>query len=133
MPGHSTGRTKMQKLAAIMIAVGSTTCCPSLFLSMEKTSPAPRPAMPDAQIAGKSIPAPSYMDNRFLDEAPGANTGDYREYSDNPQDLPSLARALISLEQLENKFGASRVKRLEVDGRSFAQPSDANNIGVTGT
>jgi 3',5'-cyclic AMP phosphodiesterase CpdA len=121
------------KLAAIAVALASSTCCPSLFLSVQKGKPAPRMPMPEPKIAETPIPMPSHLRNRFLftpadESAPNAKKvldseiDQYSGYADMPKERNELVRALGSLERLEDKYGVPRRPRLKLMENSEVEP-----------
>lgn len=114
------------KLAVIAMALVQSTCCPSLFLSVQKGKPAPRMPMPDPQIAVPAIETPPHLPNRFLNKLAGDTarntwkasddeTDLYSAYTDAPTTRDELVRALNSLEKLEDNFGVPRRARLTLD------------------
>lgn len=120
------------KLAAIAVALASSTCCPSLFLSVQKGKPAPRMPMPDPVIAEVPIPTPAYLRNGFLaktaDESArntkrvlDAQIDQFSGYTDMPRDKNQLVRALGSLEQLEDAYGTARRPRLKLTSDAVSE------------
>lgn len=127
------------KLAAIAVALASSTCCPSLFLSVREGKPAPRMPMPDPVIAEIPIPTPTYLRNRFLaktadESAPNtkklldAQIDQFSGYTDMPREKNQLVRALGSLEQLEDAYGIARRPRLKLTDDAEAESTNLEGV-----
>jgi len=106
-------------LISVALAIASTACCPSLFLTVEKTEPAPRPAIPEPAVEATALPLPSHLDNRFIVNGSATSTYDgYAEYTDAPVSPAEESRALASLGEIAAEFGISRVPALSQDEMS---------------
>ena len=80
---------KLSLIAVGISSILSTTCCPSLWLTVTKDDPAPRASVPQPKIEPTIIPMPPHIDNRFdlfmknKDGVAGVPTTAYPGYRDD--------------------------------------------------
>src|SRR3569623_492804 len=103
-PGSEPMRRPLSCLLLAVTALGTATCCPSLFLTVTKGDPSPLLGLPAPKPAAIPLVMPAHLQNRFdvlSRTTPAPKYDDFEDLYSGPRGLTSI----LALAQIKKDFG----------------------------